>query len=795
MDAIVERICAVETFLPGDQVRQIVARTVRGPVIRRRVAQELRGNPQVLTSGESPSVLAVGRLLAALRKAGARGVSAPRCCGCGKELRTLCSRRGGFWCCRSCHRPPEVCVGCGRTRVVNKRDRQGQPLCQKCPDDGCDEAQLVDLVVELEPAMTVEVVAGILQQVAVRAVLRRRMTRDVLERPGLLTGDGAEAPEPRLLRFIERLTAAGATTVALPRCPRCGEQRKVDLKIDGRRVCQPCFKQAKAQPCSRCGIRRPRTWRDESGLLVCSNCMRRDPMVRERCTVCGNLRQASVRHEDGRPVCGSCRPRQHGTCSICGRHKEVEIGQVSGLPWCKTCVRLWKRCSRCRTVAPVRAGTLAQPLCARCLEPDPARWRSCHRCGTGWQLTTVACQRCQLALHLEELLTVDGARLRPELLVLQTALTSVERPDTALLWLGKRQVHAILARLRDRIGPLGHDVLDELPPSPTLAHIRSVLVAAGTLPHRDERSVALERLAREAVNARPDPAERRILHGYAHWRLLRRLRQRLRPDEAITHQQYLNVRRLIVAAVAFLDRLPQRQRTMATCTQGDVDAILLLPGIHAKNASAFIRWAVAQRHASGIVVPTFAWTGPNGPFDENQRWATARRLLHDDSVSDADRVAGLIILLYAQQMTAVIRLQASQVSDEDGRILLRLGTSPIQLAPPLDQIMRDLLAGRRGRSVLGAPGESPWLFPGNRPGQHIGESGMRKRLTKIGVQPRAGRNAALFALATELPAAVLSRKLGLSIDVSAYWQRLSAGDWMGYAADISDRPSPTTTRS
>jgi hypothetical protein len=74
---------------------------------------------------------------------------------------------------------------------------------------------------------------------------------------------------------------------------------------------------------------------------------------------------------------------------------------------------------------------------------------------------------------------------------------------------------------------------------------------------------------------------------------------------------------------------------------------------------------------------------------------------------DADRVAGLVILLYAQQMTAVIRLRASQVSDEDGRILLRLGTSPIQLAPPLDQIMRDLLAGRRGRSMLGSPGESP----------------------------------------------------------------------------------------
>ncbi|MEV6421660.1 hypothetical protein [Streptomyces sp. NPDC051662] len=40
-----------------------------------------------------------------------------------------------------------------------------------------------------------------------------------------------------------------------------------------------------------------------------------------------------------------------------------------------------------------------------------------------------------------------------------------------------------------------------------------------------------------------------------------------------------------------------------------------------------------------------------------------------------------------------------------------------------------------------------------------------------------------------MPAAIVSRKLGLTIDVAAYWQRLSAGDWMAYAADVSHRTS------
>jgi hypothetical protein len=41
--------------------------------------------------------------------------------------------------------------------------------------------------------------------------------------------------------------------------------------------------------------------------------------------------------------------------------------------------------------------------------------------------------------------------------------------------------------------------------------------------------------------------------------------------------------------------------------------------------------------------------------------------------------------------------------------------------------------------------------------------------------------------ATELPAAVLARMLGIHIAVAVAWQRASAGDWMTYAADVSRR--------
>jgi hypothetical protein len=45
----------------------------------------------------------------------------------------------------------------------------------------------------------------------------------------------------------------------------------------------------------------------------------------------------------------------------------------------------------------------------------------------------------------------------------------------------------------------------------------------------------------------------------------------------------------------------------------------------------------------------------------------------------------------------------------------------------------------------------------------------------------------LFQLATELPAALLARMLGIHIDVAVAWQHASAGDWTNYAAHVSRR--------
>jgi len=55
----------------------------------------------------------------------------------------------------------------------------------------------------------------------------------------------------------------------------------------------------------------------------------------------------------------------------------------------------------------------------------------------------------------------------------------------------------------------------------------------------------------------------------------------------------------------------------------------------AASASAYLK---AQR-----------WHGPVNTLSDDQRWTTARQLLHDTTIDVEVRLAGLLLLLYAHQ--------------------------------------------------------------------------------------------------------------------------------------------------
>ena len=159
LGAVADLIATVEPALDRATIDEVVAGVAAGRVKRRRLAQAVLDNPTLLIDGRSPAPRVAGDLLLALRRAGAVAVSAPVCAECGKQLGSL-QRRGQDWFCGVCGPVRERCAGCGSTRPVNCRDRDGQPRCVSCPPEtGRDPVEIVvDVVTAVDPTLPADVV-------------------------------------------------------------------------------------------------------------------------------------------------------------------------------------------------------------------------------------------------------------------------------------------------------------------------------------------------------------------------------------------------------------------------------------------------------------------------------------------------------------------------------------------------------------------------------------------------------------------------------------------------------------
>ncbi len=779
---VVSLVAAIEHGLGADEIRDVVIGIAGGRAKSRRLARALRARPAVLYDGLSPAPRAIADLLTSLRNAGASSISPPRCANCGKELRTY-QRQGEHWYCAVCEARTEQCSACSNLRRVATRDRCGRPRCARCPEvDPRDPITWICAqITPLQPDADPEVIADAVRAVASRPSHRQRLARVLEDNPALLTGAGHLAPVPAVLRFIEVLIASGVTGVVRPSCPRCHRAVRIQKPLDGQRVCRNCIAKSRVERCFRCGQAREPAVRDEQGRPLCPTCLVTDPTNLETCVNCGRLRAVSTRSPHG-PLCSTCPALPVLVCSICHEAAPCGISRLTGAPWCVTCQRRRARCSGCGEIRPVRSGTLDEPRCECCTVP--AFRAGCPTCKG--RPRTGQCPRCRLDRRLKELLSGPDGTIPATLQPLGEALASTEPPGTALRWLTRPIVSAYLADVTAGRRQLTHGELDALAQSPTLAHLRSVLVATGTLPSRDEHMARLERLLADLLVAREDPGERQLLQRYALWHLLPRLRRR-NNAKFVTYEQLAVVRQQVLSAISFLDWLSGEHLTLATCGQGDLDRWLARSGaVNHHHPGHFIRWAARQR-LTRLSFPATRWQGPTGALDHEARWEAARRLLRDDNLHTEDRVAGLLVLLYAQKTTAISQLTTDQLDTDDGIVRLRLGKTPIVLPDELADLVLKLTTDHRGHATTGADSHSPWLFPGGQPGRPISAEQLRQRLKALGIQPRQARNTALFQLATDLPAALLARLLGIDISAAVAWQRISSGDWMTYAADVSRR--------
>ena len=785
---IASLVIAAEPGLAQEQVRVAVAAVAGGRAKSRRLAEALAARPAVLTDGRSPAPRVVGDLLVALRAAGAEAISPPRCAGCGKHLRSF-QRREQDWYCASCAQPGgQACAACGKVRPVSSRDRRGRPRCAKCPDAGeRDPVTVISAVVaRFDPHASADAVAAAIRQAAPRPSYQRKLAWALEAHPALLAGEGHLAPLRAIPRFIDLLLAAGVCGVVRPACGRCHRVVRIDKPLGGVRVCRACIARSRAEKCARCGATREPVTRDDQGRPVCANCFITDPANLESCAGCGRRSRVERRTAHG-PLCPGCPSLPVAVCAVCGRTAPCGTSRLTGLPWCPDCQHRTAVCSACGRDAPVASGTLTSPRCAGCTPPPP--WAGCPACSDPGCRRPGHCERCLLRKQLDEVMGPAGDRLPPGLQAPRRELASTQNPGTAMRWLTKPSAAPVLAGLAAGRIALTHEALDELPGTPVLAHLRQTLVAVGALPGRDEEMFRLEAFLAARLDSQHDAERRRILHRYLIWHQLRRLRSR-NAGEPVTRQQSLKIRQLARAAIAFLDWLGARNLTLATCQQADLDRwIADNQAVYRAETGQFLRWARAGK-LTRAYLPALRWNGPGRLLDHQDRWDTARRLLHDDQLKPEDRLAGLLVILYAQTVTAICGMTVTQIQTAGSTVLLRIGRVPVHLPEPVAALARTVAANRKGHATIGARKPSPWLFPGGQPGRPVSTARLTQRLADLGIRPGQARSTALFQLAAEVPAAILARTLGISTDVAVTWQHISSGDWTAYAADVSRR---TTT--
>ncbi|MFI2040090.1 hypothetical protein ACIOK4_41565 [Streptomyces bottropensis] len=140
--------------------------------------------------------------------------------------------------------------------------------------------------------------------------------------------------------------------------------------------------------------------------------------------------------------------------------------------------------------------------------------------------------RCAGERHLRTLLTPPDGRPCPELDQIAAALLD-HNPRRALLYTRELNAAAgILNDLASGVCDLSHEALDARTGGNhrdlAIDWFRSVLVAAGILPVRDEYLARLERWIEFKTAALDDPDHRQLITAYARWDRVARIRRRAR---------------------------------------------------------------------------------------------------------------------------------------------------------------------------------------------------------------------------------------------------------------------------
>jgi hypothetical protein len=386
----------------------------------------------------------------------------------------------------------------------------------------------------------------------------------------------------------------------------------------------------------------------------------------------------------------------------------------------------------------------------------------------------------------------DGTgAINPVLRPLAEALLSMPRPTNGIEWLRSPQVQELLTGLADGRIPLTHDALHDLPNWRTVAHLRDLLMATGTLAYIDKQVLAFETWLRARLKALAGGPHEQLLQQFGHWELLAGLRRRattrtLPPAARRFASERFN------AAQNFLAWLDTHHVALNTVTQADIDGWHARHPTHTRHAlRAFLVWTMNTRHLPPVKIPPLQQTS-RPPITEQQRIKLLRHVLDTETASPQARAAACLVLLYAQPVSRIARLTLDDLIDNGDELLLRLGEPPTPIPPPFAKLITDLIPQRRNMNTAANP-NTRWLFPGQNAGQPLHPYTLSALLlTELDLPTTTARTAALRQLVLQTPAPVIAQALGFHHTTTTRAAAQAGSPWKTYAP--GDHQTPPMTK-
>jgi len=748
---------AILDQLPSGAIRRVeivrlVADLGLGFAAARSLADRLVGHPDGLVSGHSDGPRAWLHLLRRLADRLPELVARPRCVRCRRTEVPLRRGTGGQRCCDACYARGHVavCTLCGQARQINRRDPDGGAVCPRCDRrdparwetcTACGKTTIVAARPETGPLCQ-------------NCLPRRLYTCARCGRPGL---------------------PAHAFTAAGP-------------------ICGSCYHRGRVVTCGQCGTVSP--WvriRPDTGTALCDSCWQPTAVA---CAVCGIAQPIKRGRVRGTPLCEHCRAkrRTRRACVECGQPRVVNIRLLMGNV-CNLCYARLRNhpaaCGDCGHIRPLigRNGSGLR-ICGPCAGEKISF--ICRTCGGFAALYADGnCPTCVARQRVTQLCSAATGKVHPQLQPVVDALDFGGRPRSIIGWIHDSGWSETLGAIARTEGRITHRTLDELPQTPSVAHLRAVLVHLGVLEPRDEEIDGTLPWLKDLLGAQPG-AIAAVIQPYASWSVLRRARRRTSTG---TGDARRNARARITAAVEFLTWVRGRGQTLDTVTQPDIDEWLTAGTTTRYLLRGFLVWARARRLCGNLEVPWRQRQPPESYLHDGRRRDLLDIALHDASHPLNIRVAAALVLLLGLTPATIVQIRAADVTHRDGRTRVRIGRHPLAVPGTLGHLVDELAArGSEPRHsiIVTRSDPNPWLFPGASPAGHASSGRLAVQLNnRLGLRVRDARNSALTTLALDMPAPVLADLLGISIGTAIRWSRLVNRDWTDYLADRTKQVTAT----